>query len=135
MDLEHLDQTKHRIDDIFTRQKASPAVKMRLKTLHAKLMKRLNSRCIARTHSKGFTYLLLNDKNIGRAIVFLDVRRNFLTLRFYTDGGSIDGLRKANWHAGGDCAGSEPYRVDSDESQERAIVFALAAQQIAEALR
>ena len=81
----------------------------------------------AKTHIRGLSYFF----TAKRAFIYLDIRRDFLSLIFYTDDKEIKGLQKANWVTGDDASGSERFRIKDDESIEKALYFAKKSCEIA----
>lgn len=86
----------------------------------SRLAEELNKHLSAKTHICGLTYYVTQTK----AFIFLNIRQNFLALKFYTNRSSIEGLQKANWIQGGDQSGSETFRVIDDATLEKALDFA-----------
>ena len=128
--MKNLDQSKHSIEKIFEKQMASPSVRNLLLTLHEDLARELNRKnlnWIARTHCIGITYLC-NDQ---KAFMFVNVRKQFISIYFFTGNSSINGLKKNNWINRGDNKGSETYRIFDKPSLERAVLFAMKAYEIA----
>jgi len=72
---------------------------------------RKNHKILARPHIRGVTYLISEN----RAFIFLDFRKNFLYLNFYTGNHEVDGVVKGNWIAGGDQKGGKIYIHEEED--------------------
>ena len=127
--MKDLDESKYAIEQIFKYQKASDTVERFILAFHKDLVQQLNQGNLvwfSRTHVRGITYLC-NEK---KAFMFVDVRINFVSLKFFTGNDTINGLIKANWINKGDNLGSETYRIVDDFSLKRALVYAIKAYEI-----
>ena len=125
-----LDQSKHSLEDIFEREKTSYSVKRLLFKFHDTLIIQLQTRnftVFARTHDKGISYLFKENE----AFVFIDVRSEFFTARFFTGNKAILGIGKGIWINKNDNKGSESYRICNETDLKRAIIFSLDAYKIA----
>ena len=127
--MKDLDESKYAIEQIFKYQKASDTVERFILAFHKDLVQQLNQGNLvwfSRTNVRGITYLC-NEK---KAFMFVDVRINFVSLKFFTGNDTINGLIKANWINKGDNLGSETYRIVDDFSLKRALVYAIKAYEI-----
>lgn len=128
--MKRVDQTRHAVDDIFQKQRAGADVQRLIRAFHEQLADALDHRHLEwqiRTNDIGFTYLCDHRK----AFLFVGVRQNFASLKFFTGPGRIDGLEKGIWLNRGDNMGSEPYRMRDEASLQRAVKLALKAYKIA----
>ena len=125
--MNRLDQSKYPVQQIFESTKASPSAQSLVRALHQELMNESHRKPIARTHSCGITYLYDDRK----AFVFVNVRRDFVSLKFFTGHSTIDGLGKGNWLNRGDNLGSKTYRLADGAGVKRAVRFAIKAHEIA----
>ncbi len=128
--LKGLNQSKYSIEQIFENQMATPSIKNLLFALHENIIQNLqqkNSDWIARTHVIGITYLC----NKRKAFMFVNVRQQFLSIKFFTGKSRIDGLQKGIWLKRGDNIGSKPHRIVDSTSLNHALLFAMKAYEIA----
>ena len=132
MEMRELDQSKHSLDKIFEREKANYSVKKLLSEFHEKLIASLeerNSIVTSRTHKYGITYFC--DNNQKKAFLFINIRPEFLSLKFYTGDKSIYGIAKGICVNRDDQKGSEPYPIQSELDMNKAIIYSLDAYKIA----
>lgn len=61
----------------------------------------------------------------------MDIRQNFLSLKFYTGKEELIGLPTANWIKGEDAHGSITFRIEDDQSLSMALTFARRSCEIA----
>lgn len=90
-------------------------------------LSRRNLNWFAKTHIFGISYFCNNQKTF----LWVNIYQKFISLKYFTDNASIEGIIKANWIKGNDNVGSEPYRVRDESSIQRAVKFALKAYEIA----
>ena len=130
--MRELDQSKHRLDEIFERGKANYSVKTLLSQFHEKLIESLEERnciVISRAHKIGITYFCGNKKR--KAFLFIDIRPEFLSLKYFTGDKSIYGIGKGIWLHKNDNKGSEPFPIHNELDIKKAISYSLDAYKIA----
>jgi hypothetical protein len=128
--LKELDQTKHLLDQILDRQKASNEVKRLLLKFHDSLITKLNLNekyPIARTNVVGISYLC----NSKKAFLFLNVGQKYLTAKFFTGDKSILGIEKGIWINKNDNLGSQAFRISNETALKNALDFSAEAFNIA----
>lgn len=128
--MKDLDASRYTIEQIFKNQKASDTVERFVLAFHKDLAQQLTQRklsWLSRTNIYGITYLC----NKNKAFIFLNVRMNFMSLKFFTGKSSINGLIKGDWVLRGDNLGSETYKIVDDLSFKEALIFAMKAYEIA----
>ncbi|HOF21272.1 MAG TPA: hypothetical protein PLO24_08460 [Bacteroidales bacterium] len=129
--MEYLEEIKYRIDEILVKQKASDDVERLLSKFHYDLIARLNwktRKIIGRTHAVGITYFLSDHY---KAILFLNVRQQYLTAIFFTGDKIIRGLGKGNWVYKNDNKGSETFKIENEFTLNEALNYSLEAFNIA----
>ena len=130
MELQGLKQPLHFIKDVCNAQRASSQVKNLLSTFHNNLITSLDNRgqfWIAKTHQGGITYFCSERK----AFVYLNINRDFLSMKFFSGTGKISKMQKGTWNRSGEDCGSQNYRIVDTSSLQRAVGFALEAYQLA----
>lgn len=130
--MRELDQSKHRLDEIFEKQKANYSVKKLLAEFHEKLITSLeekNCMVTSRTHKYGITYFCGNNKR--KAFLFMNIRPEFLSTKFYTGDKSIYGIGKGIWLHKKDNKGSVPFPIHTELDMKKAIIYSLDAYKIA----
>jgi hypothetical protein len=103
-----------------------------LSNFHEKLIASLEERhCIvtSRTHKIGITYFCGNNKR--KAFLFINIRPEFLSLKFFTGDKSIYGIGKGIWLNKNDNKGSEPFPIHNELDMKKAIIYSLDAYKIA----
>lgn len=83
---------------------------------------------MVRAHVIGFSYFC----NIRKAFMFLNVKKSFLSTKFFSGGRNIYGISKSNWLNRNDNLGSKIFRIVDRFFLNEAINFALQAYEIAE---
>ena len=125
-----LEQQKHFIEQIFENQNTDPSVRKILLSFHEELSLYLNSKgleWLARTHKIGITYFY----NKRKAFLFINVFRDFITVKYFTGNEKIEGLGKGIWLNREDNLGSNPFRVVDTASLRQAVQYAIKAYEIA----
>ncbi|MBI5192719.1 MAG: hypothetical protein HZA08_04665 [Nitrospirae bacterium] len=118
-----IDESKYPLESRLIKANTSVNIRHLLERFNngiAQLANSLNMPLFARTHVEGLTYFVTERKGL----IFLNIRWDYLTLKFYTGRSSIGGLQKRNWIAGGDNTGSESFRVTDDPTLRKALGFA-----------
>jgi hypothetical protein len=124
-----LDQSKYSLEQVFNNQKALDFVKMTTIAFHNELIQQLNQRELtwyARTHLRGITYLCTSNK----AFLWFNINQQYISVKFFTGNGNMEGLRKGNWVNKDDKLSSEPFRVVDNDSIKQAVKFALKTYEI-----
>ena len=118
-----IDESKYSLESRLELASASGNVRGLIERFNhgiSRLAEELNKYLFAKTHVCGLTYFATQTK----AFIFLNIRQDFLSLKFYTGKSSIAGLKKANWIQGGDKSGSSTFRITNDTTLEKALDFA-----------
>ena len=118
-----IDESKYSLDSRLIKANTSVNIRHLLERFNngiAQLANSLNLPLSAKTHVEGLTYFVTERKGF----IFLNVRRDYLTLKFYIGQSRIEGLQKRNWSKGEDNSGSESFRVSDDAALRKALVFA-----------
>jgi len=126
MKLKGLDESKYFLNEIIENKSAEPTTYKLLEVFHSKLLTDLKKEGLswqARTHVKGITYFCSDQK----AFLMLDIARRFLSCKFFTGHGVINGLGKGTWLHGGETCGSERFRIKDDKTLDRSVRFAIEA--------
>lgn len=103
--------------------KTSPTAKTLLQNFNVGMKEIARSQKVditARTHVQGLTYFITHR----RAFIYLNIRKDFFSLVYYSGKADIPGLIKANWNQGKDKKGSETIRVEDNQSLSKALKFA-----------
>jgi len=69
--------------------------------------------------------------NPNKAFIFINIWQNYISTKYFTGNGSIEGLEKDYWNSKGDNEGSETIRISDAPKVEKAVEFACAAYKIA----
>ena len=127
-----IEETNHKLDDVIKNQQASQATVSLLEQFVNKIdatLKAQGKPVFFRTHNCGVTGF--SRVTPRKAFIFIDIRQNYISTKYFTGNGSIEGLRKANWLNKGDNKGSETIRISDAPKVEKAVEFACAAYKIA----
>jgi len=131
-----IEETNHKLDDVIKNQQASQATVSLLEQFVNKIdatLKAQGKPVFFRTHKYGVTgsnrSFIENPRS--KAFIYIDIRQNYISTKYFTGNGSIEGLRKANWLNKGDNKGSERIRISDVSEVEKAVEFACAAYKIA----
>ena len=123
-----IEETNHKLDDVIKDQQASQATVPLLEQFVNKIdttLKDQGKPVFFRTHNCGVTGF--SRVKPRKAFIYIDIRQNYISTKYFTGNGSIEGLRKANWNSEGDKEGSERIRISDVSEVEKAVEFACAA--------
>ncbi|MCJ7447724.1 MAG: endonuclease NucS [Bacteroidales bacterium] len=124
-----IDQSRYSLEQVFKQQKATDFVNRAALAFHNKLIQQLNQRGLtwsARTHIRGITYLCTSNK----AFLWFNINQQYISIKFFTGNGNIEGLRKGTWVNKDDKLSSEPFKIVDNESIGQAVNFSLKAYEI-----
>jgi len=62
-----------------------------------------------------------------KAFIYVDLYQDHVSIRCFTNGGGILGLKKGFWNCKNDNKGSELFRITDEATIEKAVGFALDA--------
>ena len=122
------EEPRHKLDDVIKNQQASQATVSLLEQFVNKIdatLKAQGKPVFFRTHNCGVTGF--SRVKPRKAFIYIDIRQNYISTKYFTGNGSIEGLRKANWNSEGDKEGSERIRISDVSEVEKAVKFACAA--------
>ena len=123
-----IEETNHKLDDVIKNQQASQATVSLLEQFVNKIdvtLKDQGKPVFFRTHKYGVTGF--SRVKPRKAFIYIDIRQNYISTKYFTGNGSIEGLRKANWNSEGDKEGSERIRISDVSEVEKAVKFACEA--------
>jgi len=127
-----IEETNHKLDDVIKNQQASQVTVSLLEQFVNKIdatLKAQDKPVFFRTHKYGVTGF--SRVKPRKAFIFINIWQNYISTKYFTGNGSIEGLRKANWLNKGDNKGSETIRISDVSEVEKAVKFACAAYKIA----
>jgi len=127
--LSYLETPKYSLSKVFEHHHSSDEVKKYTLLFHDKLIKELIHKRLyfrARTNFYGISYFCTPRK----VFVWLSTFPETLSLRYYTGGKRIQGLKPGPWINKQDGLGSTPLHVCSDQNLEEAIRIALESYRI-----
>jgi len=123
-----IEEPRHKLDDVIKNQQASQVTVSLLEQFVNKIdttLKDQGKPVFFRTHKYGVTGF--SRVKPRKAFIYIDIRQNYISTKYFTGNGSIEGLRKANWNSEGDKEGSERIRISDVSEVEKAVEFACAA--------
>ena len=123
-----IEEPRHKLDDVIKNQQASQVTVSLLEQFVNKIdttLKDQGKPVFFRTHKYGVTGF--SRVKPRKAFIYIDIRQNYISTKYFTGNGSIEGLRKANWNSEGDKEGSERIRISDVSEVEKAVKFACAA--------
>ena len=123
-----IEEPRHKLDDVIKNQQASQVMVSLLEQFVNKIdatLKAQGKPVFFRTHNCGVTGF--SRVKPRKAFIYIDIRQNYISTKYFTGNGSIEGLRKANWNSEGDKEGSERIRISDVSEVEKAVKFACAA--------
>ena len=123
-----IEEPRHKLDDVIKNQQASQATVSLLEQFVNKIdatLKAQGKPVFFRTHNYGVTGF--SRVKPRKAFIYIDIRQNYISTKYFTGNGSIEGLRKANWNSEGDKEGSERIRISDVSEVEKAVKFACKA--------
>jgi len=123
-----IEEPRHKLDDVIKNQQASQATVSLLEQFVNKIdatLKDQGKPVFFRTHNCGVTGF--SRVKPRKAFIYIDIRQNYISTKYFTGNGSIEGLEKANWNSEGDKEGSERIRISDVSEVEKAVEFACAA--------
>ena len=123
-----IEEPRHKLDDVIKNQQASQATVSLLEQFVNKIdatLKAQGKPVFFRTHKYGVTGF--SRVKPRKAFIYIDIRQNYISTKYFTGNGSIEGLRKANWNSKGDKEGSETIRISDVSEVEKAVKFACEA--------
>ena len=123
-----IEETNHKLDDVIKNQQASQATVSLLEQFVNKIDANLKAQgkpVFFRTHNCGVTGF--SRVKPRKAFIYIDIRQNYISTKYFTGNGSIEGLRKANWNSKGDNKGSERIRISDVSKVKKAVEFACEA--------
>jgi len=123
-----IEEPRHKLDDVIKNQQASQATVSLLEQFVNKIdttLKDQGKPVFFRTHKYGVTGF--SRVKPRKAFIYIDIRQNYISTKYFTGNGSIEGLRKANWNSEGDKEGSERIRISDVSEVEKAVKFACKA--------
>jgi len=123
-----IEEPRHKLDDVIKNQQASQATVSLLEQFVNKIdttLKAQDKPVFFRTHNCGVTGF--SRVKPRKAFIYIDIRQNYISTKYFTGNGSIEGLRKANWNSKGDNKGSERIRISDVSEVEKAVKFACEA--------
>jgi hypothetical protein len=126
-----LDELKYTIEWVFDKSNASENTRQMVLLFHERLSEKLKLTgwpFSARTNIYGIRYYCKK----GKCFLWIGIRRQFMTIKFFTGNSEIEGLNKANWVTALDNNGSETYRVHEMTEIDKAVSFSVNAYRIAE---
>ena len=123
-----IEEPRHKLDDVIKNQQASQATVSLLEQFVNKIdttLKDQGKPVFFRTHKYGVTGF--SRVKPRKAFIYIDIRQNYISTKYFTGNGSIEGLRKANWNSERDKEGSERIRISDVSEVEKAVEFACKA--------
>jgi len=123
-----IEEPRHKLDDVIKNQQASQVTVSLLEQFVNKIdttLKDQGKPVFFRTHKYGVTGF--SRVKPRKAFIYIDIRQNYISTKYFTGNGSIEGLRKANWNSEGDKEGSERIRISDVSEVEKAVKFACKA--------
>ena len=123
-----IEEPRHKLDDVIKNQQASQVTVSLLEQFVNKIdttLKDQGKPVFFRTHKYGVTGF--SRVKPRKAFIYIDIRQNYISTKYFTGNGSIEGLRKANWNSKGDKEGSETIRISDVSEVEKAVKFACKA--------
>jgi len=123
-----IEEPRHKLDDVIKNQQASQVTVSLLEQFVNKIdttLKDQGKPVFFRTHKYGVTGF--SRVKPRKAFIYIDIRQNYISTKYFTGNGSIEGLRKANWNSEGDKEGSERIRISDVSEVEKGVKFACAA--------
>ena len=123
-----IEEPNHKLDDVIKNQQASQATVSLVEQFVNKIDANLKAQgkpVFFRTHNCGVTGF--SRVKPRKAFIYIDIRQNYISTKYFTGNGSIEGLRKANWLNKGDNKGSERIRISDASKVEKAVEFACEA--------
>ena len=123
-----IEEPRHKLDDVIKNQQASQATVSLLEQFVNKIdttLKDQGKPVFFRTHKYGVTGF--SRVKPRKAFIYIDIRQNYISTKYFTGNGSIEGLRKANWNSERDKEGSERIRISDVSEVEKAVKFACKA--------
>jgi hypothetical protein len=127
--IERLDQSKHTIKEVYDLYKPSEFIKNLVIRYDSLLCEKLNFKIKVKLNDRGFSYY----SSVGNKVfIWLNVKQKYLSVQFFTGNSIINGINKANWIKGGDYQGTITFRIDDEESLQKALLFGIEAHKIAE---
>ena len=123
-----IEETNHKLDDVIKNQQASQVTVSLLEQFVNKIdttLKDQGKPVFFRTHKYGVTGF--SRVKPRKAFIFINIWQNYISTKYFTGNGSIEGLRKANWNSEGDKEGSERIRISDVSEVEKAVKFACKA--------
>ena len=123
-----IEEPRHKLDDVIKNQQASQVTVSLLEQFVNKIdttLKDQGKPVFFRTHKYGVTGF--SRVKPRKAFIYIDIRQNYISTKYFTGNGSIEGLRKANWNSEGDKEGSERIRISDVSEVEKAVEFACEA--------
>ncbi len=123
-----IEETNHKLDDVIKNQQASQATVSLLEQFVNKIdatLKDQGKPVFFRTHKYGVTGF--SRVKPRKAFIYIDIRQNYISTKYFTGNGSIEGLEKDYWNSKGDKEGSETIRISDASKVEKGVKFACAA--------
>ena len=123
-----IEEPRHKLDDVIKNQQASQTTVSLLEQFVNKIdatLKAQGKPVFFRTHKYGVTGF--SRVKPRKAFIYIDIRQNYISTKYFTGNGSIEGLEKANWNSKGDKEGSERIRISDVSEVEKAVKFACKA--------
>ena len=123
-----IEEPRHKLDDVIKNQQASQVTVSLLEQFVNKIdttLKDQGKPVFFRTHKYGVTGF--SRVKPRKAFIYIDIRQNYISTKYFTGNGSIEGLEKANWNSKGDKEGSERIRISDVSEVEKAVKFACKA--------
>ena len=123
-----IEEPRHKLDDVIKNQQASQVTVSLLEQFVNKIdttLKAQDKPVFFRTHNCGVTGF--SRVNPNKAFIFINIWQNYISTKYFTGNGSIEGLKKANWNSKGDNKGSERIRISDVSEVEKAVKFACEA--------
>ena len=123
-----IEEPRHKLDDVIKNQQASQTTVSLLEQFVNKIdatLKAQGKPVFFRTHNCGVTGF--SRVKPRKAFIYIDIWQNYISTKYFTGNGSIEGLRKDYWNSKRDNKGSERIRISDALKVEKAVKFACAA--------